>query len=173
MKRENIFMECRTKIIATLGPSTNTQEIIEELIVAGMDVARLNFSHGSIEDHRRVIKNIHLASKKTGRDIGILLDLQGPKIRIGKIEDKKISLEEGQPFVITTRDVPGDNKEVSTNYEGLPKDLNRGARILLDDGLLELEDLDAGKTTTTERILFYTVLVHRIGEVEPGAALSL
>ncbi|HAS17724.1 MAG TPA: pyruvate kinase [Nitrospiraceae bacterium] len=166
-------MECRTKIIATLGPSTNTQEIIEELIVAGMDVARLNFSHGSIEDHRRVIKNIHLASKKTGRDIGILLDLQGPKIRIGKIEDKKISLEEGQPFVITTRDVPGDNKEVSTNYEGLPKDLNRGARILLDDGLLELE-----VQNTTEKDIYCTVI--RGGELSekkginlPGAALSL
>src|SRR3990172_8608028 len=131
--------DCRTKIIATLGPASNTPEMIEALIVAGMDIARLNFSHGSTEDHRRTINNVRTASRKTKKDVGILLDLQGPKIRIGKLEQQIITLEEGQSFIITTGDVFGTNMVVSTNYEGLPQDLDKGARILMDDALLELE----------------------------------
>src|SRR3990172_1992497 len=138
---------CRTKIIATLGPASNTPEMIESLIVAGMDIARLNFSHGSTEDHRRTIGNVRIASRKALKDVGILLDLQGPKIRIGKLEQRTILLEEGQSFIITTRDVLGTSMVVSTNYEGLPRDLAKGARILMDDGLLEL---DVRKISGTE-----------------------
>lgn len=166
-------MECRTKIIATLGPSSNSPEVIEELILAGMDVARLNFAHGSIEDHRRVIRNVRNASKKTGKDVGILLDLQGPKIRIGKLENRVVHLEEGQPFIITTRDVPGDRIEVSTNYEGLPRDLSEGARILLDDGLLELDVQKITGSDISCKVIRGGELSEKKGINVPGTKLSV
>lgn len=166
-------MECRTKIIATLGPSSNTPEVIEELILAGMDVARLNFAHGSIEDHRRVIRNVRNASQKTGKDVGILLDLQGPKIRIGKLENKVVHLEEGQAFVITTRDVPGDQREVSTNYEGLTRDLSEGAHILLDDGLLELEVRNITESDISCKVIRGGDLSEKKGINVPGTKLSV
>jgi len=166
-------MESRTKIIATLGPSSNSYEVIERLISAGMDVARLNFAHGSLEDHRRVISNVRAASKKTGKDIGILLDLQGPKIRIGKLEKKVIRLEEGQTFVITTRDVPGDQIMVSTNYAGLPGDLSEGAHILLDDGLLELEVQKINETDISCKVIRGGELTEKKGINVPGRRLSV
>jgi len=166
-------MEYRTKIIATLGPASNTAEVIESLITAGMDVARLNFAHGSIEDHRRMINNVRQASRKTRKDIGILLDLQGPKIRIGRLGNKAVKLEEGQPFVITTRDVAGNDREVSTNYAGLPRDLAEGAHILLDDGLLELEvqKIDRGDIHCT--VLRGGRLSEKKGINVPGTRLSV
>lgn len=166
-------MECRTKIIATLGPSSSTLEVIEELILAGMDVARLNFAHGNIEDHRRVIRNVRTASQKTGKNVGILLDLQGPKIRIGKLENKVVHLEEGRTFVITTRDVPGDQIEVSTNYEGLPRDLSEGARILLDDGLLELEVRKITGSDISCKVIRGGELSEKKGINVPGTKLSV
>lgn len=166
-------MECRTKVIATLGPASNTPEKIEELIKAGMDIARLNFSHGSAEDHKRVISNVRTASKKAGKDVGILLDLQGPKIRIGKIENRVIILEEGRNIIITTRDVPGNDKEVSTNYEGLPADLSIGAHILLDDGLLELEVQKISDTDIECKIIRGGELSEKKGINIPNARLSI
>lgn len=166
-------MECRTKIIATLGPSSHTPEIIEELIRSGMDVARLNFSHGSTEDHRRSIGNVRAASRKTKKDVGILLDLQGPKIRIGRLEHRIITLEEGQPFVITTRDVPGNSMVVSTNYEGLPGDLDKGARILMDDGLLELEVRKISDKDIYCKVIRGGELSEKKGINVPGTKLSV
>lgn len=131
-------IDCRSKIIATLGPSSNSPRMIEKLILAGMDVARLNFAHGNIEEHRKTIKSIRFASQKIGKNVGILLDLQGPKIRVGNLSSKYIKLKEGEPFVITSRNVPGDERVVSTTYKNLPHDMEEGAHILLDDGLLEL-----------------------------------
>src|SRR3989304_6256180 len=142
-------MDCRTKIVATLGPASNTVEIIEQLIRAGMDIARLNFSHGTTEDHRRMISNVHTASENAGKDIGILLDLQGPKIRIGRLEKDAVHLEEGAPFTITTRDISGNERGGFTNYTPLPQEISGGSNILLDDGLLELEGLN---TTGTDII---------------------
>lgn len=166
-------MECRTKIIATLGPSSNTTAVIEDLIIAGMDIARLNFSHGTIEDHRRMISNVRSASKKTGKDVGVLLDLQGPKIRIGRLENSAVKLEEGQSFVITTRDVPGDDREVSTNYEGLPRDLTEGAHILLDDGLLDLEVQKTNSNDIYCKVIRGGELSEKKGINVPGTRLSL
>ncbi len=166
-------MECRTKIIATLGPASNSPEVIENLIHAGMDVARLNFSHGSIEDHRRVIHNVRAASKKTKKDIGVLLDLQGPKIRTGRLVNKVVNLSEGASFIITTRDVPGDDKVVSTDYECLPQDLSEGARILLDDGLLELEVQKITGSDVYCRVIRGGELSEKKGINVPGAKLSV
>ncbi len=167
------YMKYRTKIIATLGPASNTAEVIECLITAGMDVARLNFAHGSIEDHRRMINNVREASRKTRKDIGILLDLQGPKIRIGRLENKVVNLEEGQPFVITIRDVAGNDREVSTNYAGLPRDLTAGAHILLDDGLLELEVQKIDRDDIYCMVLRGGELSEKKGINVPGTRLSV
>lgn len=166
-------MDCRTKIIATLGPASNTVEVIEELIRAGMDIARLNFSHGSAEDHSIVISNVRTASRKAGKGIGILLDLQGPKIRIGKLENGVIKLEEGQEIIITTRDVPGNNKEVSTNYEGLPRDISEGAHILLDDGLLEFEVIKISGTDIHCKVIRGGDLSEKKGINVPETRLTL
>src|SRR3972149_6880965 len=167
------IMDCRTKIIATLGPASNTPEMIESLIVAGMDIARLNFSHGSTEDHRRTIGNVRAASRKALKDVGILLDLQGPKIRIGKLEQRTILLEEGQSFIITTRDVPGTNMVVSTNYEGLPRDLAKGARILMDDGLLELDVRKISGTEIYCKVVRGGGLSEKKGINVPGTKLAI
>src|SRR4030067_3816420 len=166
-------MDCRTKIVATLGPASNTAAIIEQLIRAGMDIARLNFSHGTTEDHRRMISNVHTASENAGKDIGILLDLQGPKIRIGRLETDAIHLEEGAQFTITTRDITGNEREVSTNYTPLPQEISVGSHILLDDGLLELEVLKTTGTDIICNIIRGGRLTEKKGINVPGAQLSV
>jgi pyruvate kinase len=128
----------KTKIICTLGPATQAVERIAELIQGGMDVARLNLSHGSHDEHLEMIRNVREAATSVGQEIGILLDLQGPKIRIGKMSDGTVTLEEGKEFVITTDDVDGDSGRVSTTYGNLTSDLKVGDKVLLDDGRIEL-----------------------------------
>jgi pyruvate kinase len=128
-----------TKIVCTIGPAVNTEEKLAQLIEAGMNVARLNFSHGTHEDHAANIAKIRRVGSRLNRPVAILQDLQGPKIRTGWLTDHKpVELVEGAELVITTRDVPGDVREVNTTYDGLPGDVKAGDRILLDDGLLEL-----------------------------------
>jgi len=130
----------RAKIVCTLGPASSTPERIGELIDAGMNVARLNFSHGSHEDHAKMLQLVRAESEKRGKAVAVLLDLQGPKIRVGKFADPKgVKLESGQPFTITTdQSVIGDNKRVSTVYQALPMDVKAGDHILLDDGYLSM-----------------------------------
>ena len=166
-------MECRTKIIATLGPASNTPDTIERLIAAGMDIARLNFSHGTTEDHRNLINNVRSASQKTKKEIAILLDLQGPKIRIGRLEKPAIHLEEGHTIVITTADVAGNEREISTNYKLLPREISEGAHILLDDGLLELEVLKTTEIDINCKVIRGGELTEKKGINVPGAQLSV
>ncbi|MBI3405074.1 MAG: pyruvate kinase, partial [Acidobacteria bacterium] len=129
----------RAKIVCTLGPASNSLEMIDRLMRAGMDVARLNFSHGSHADHARTIAHIRAASFKLERPTSILADLQGPKIRTGKLTGgKPVLLRTGQKFTITSRKVPGDVSCVSTTFTRLPKEVHAGDRILLSDGLIEL-----------------------------------
>lgn len=128
----------RAKIIATLGPASSSPEIIEKLIIEGVDVVRLNFSHGTHDEHARLIRIVRSISKKLKRPIGILQDLQGPKIRIGEVSNGQIFLKDGQEIVITTEPVLGTKNIISTTYKHLPKDVSPEDRILLDDGLLEL-----------------------------------
>ena len=104
----------RAKIVCTLGPAVNTPVQIRALVDAGMDVARLNLSHGSYEDHERVYQMVRDASDRTGHGVAIVADLQGPKIRLGKVADGPVQLEKGAEFTITTRDVPGDGSLCST-----------------------------------------------------------
>src|SRR3954469_12029167 len=110
----------KTKIVATVGPASNSKEMLRSLIKEGVDVFRLNFSHGSHEDHLKVVKNIREINKELGSTISILLDLQGPKIRIQIMEDGVV-LERGQELTITQRELVGNNKIVSTSYKELPR----------------------------------------------------
>ena len=129
----------RAKIVCTLGPATSTPERIGELIDAGMSVARLNFSHGSHEDHAKLLQIVRAEADKRGKAIAALLDLQGPKIRVGKFAAGQVELRAGAEFTITTDpNVVGDERRVSTSYTSLPLDVRPGDQILLDDGYLSL-----------------------------------
>jgi pyruvate kinase len=132
-------MSRRAKIVCTLGPATSSQEQITALIGAGLDVARLNMSHGHQADHLEAYRRVRAGSDATGRSVGILADLQGPKIRLGEFPGGPVRLNAGDEFVITTEDIPGDQHEASTTYEGLPEDVRAGDRILIDDGNVQLD----------------------------------
>ena len=129
----------RAKIVCTLGPATSSAEQIQTLVDAGMDVARLNLSHGEYADHEETYLQVRRSSDQAERGVGILVDLQGPKIRLGNFADGPVLLERGREFTITTEDVPGDVDMVSTTHEGLPGDVRAGDRILIDDGKVALQ----------------------------------
>ena len=134
----------KTKIICTLGPATDA--VLPEMIKAGMNVARMNFSHGSHEEHKARMDAVKAARKELGMPVGIMLDTKGPEIRTKTYKDGKIEIVEGQEFTLTTRDIEGDNTIVSITYEGLPSDVQPGTRILIDDGLVafEVEEIKNG-----------------------------
>ena len=131
----------RTKIIATLGPACDDIEIMEQLVRNGVNVFRMNFSHGSREEHGERIRKIKLLREKLQQPIGILLDTKGPEIRLKTFEDDAITLAPGDKFTLTTRDVVGTKDIVSVTYELLPEDVEMGSTILIDDGLVELLSL--------------------------------
>jgi pyruvate kinase len=162
----------RTKIICTLGPSTNTLEKIIELIHAGMDVARLNFSHGSHSDHMTRIELVREASRRTGKPVAILQDLQGPKIRIGTLE-KTVLLKQGERLTITTDDIVGTYDRVSTTYKEIVRDVKRGDRILMDDGLLEVKVLDKNEREVITEVVVGGLLKSQKGLNLPGVNMSV
>lgn len=128
----------KTKIVCTIGPASESREVLTRIIAAGMDVARLNFSHGTHEEHANKIKLIREIAASQGRAVAILQDLAGPKIRTGAFACGTITLKSGDEFILTSRDVPGDEKEVSLTYRDLPKDVQPGDTLLLSDGALEM-----------------------------------
>lgn len=129
----------KTKIICTIGPSCSDEKTLEQMCLAGMNVARLNFSHGTHEDYLNKITMIKNVRKRLNMPIAIMLDTKGPEYRIKTFENGKITLGGGDTFVLTTEEIVGDEKRVSVNYKGLPNDLDVGDKILLNDGMLELE----------------------------------
>lgn len=143
----------RTKIVCTIGPASSSYELIESLIKKGMDVARLNFSHGSYEEYSLVAEYIHQASSKLGKPVAILQDLGGPKIRTGLIQKEPVILKEGSIFTLTTRNIPGNEKEVSITYSSLPQKVKKGQTILLADGSLELRVEDITSTDIKCRVV--------------------
>ncbi|HRF49971.1 MAG TPA: pyruvate kinase [Anaerolineales bacterium] len=162
-----------TKIVCTIGPACNTDEKIAALLEAGMNVARVNFSHGTQADHAANIARLRRVANKHNRPLAILQDLQGPKIRTGWLADHKpVELVDGSEFLITTRDVPGDAHEVSTTYEGLPEDVKAGDRILLDDGLLELKVTSVRGTDVHTRVVHGGVLKEHKGINLPGILVN-
>ncbi len=132
-------MDRRTKIVCTLGPTSSDPETIRELIRAGMDVARMNFSHGTHEDHKERIRTVREVARAEGEVVTILQDLQGPKIRVGEVQDGSAMLRKGKEITVTTEQVESTSDCVYIDYETLAQDAEVGGRILIDDGLLELE----------------------------------
>jgi pyruvate kinase len=163
----------RAKIVCTLGPATSTPERIRALVDAGMDVARLNMSHGSHADHERAYSLVRQASDDSGHAIGIFADLQGPKIRLGKVAAGKVRLEEGADFTITTREVPGDAEVCSTTYEGLPGDVSAGDEILIDDGNVRLEVTAVDGQDVHTRVVVGGAISDNKGINLPGVAVSV
>ncbi len=128
-----------TKIVATLGPSSGDAETLERMFLAGVDVVRMNFSHGTAEDHIRRAELVREACRKTGRTVGIMADLQGPKIRIGRFKDGKITLKPGDAFILDADCDQGDQNRVGLDYKELPRDVRAGDMLLLDDGRIVFE----------------------------------
>ncbi len=163
----------KTKVICTIGPASNSAEYLKSLIERGMDIARLNFSHGSYEQHKQIVDNIRKASQECNREIGILQDLQGPKIRTEKVENGAVTLIEGNEFTITTKQLDLGNSEiVSTSYENLPKDLKPNDIILIDDGYLIVKVTSIDSTDVHCKVIKGGILKDRKGIIAPGVTFS-
>lgn len=161
-----------TKVVATLGPACSDYETVLKMIEAGMDVARFNFSHGNYEFHKKNLQNVRKASMETGFPIGIFQDLQGPKIRVGQIEGDQAELKNGEKLIITTEECLGNSKKVSIDYPFLHEEVQKGKRILLDDGILELEvESITGKEIST-RVVAGGILKPRKGVNLPHTSLK-
>ncbi|HET9822839.1 MAG TPA: pyruvate kinase, partial [Burkholderiaceae bacterium] len=148
-------MPRQTKIVATLGPASSSSEVMERLIAAGVDVVRLNFSHGTAQDHIDRAALVRAAAERAGRAVAIMADLQGPKIRVGKFAEGKTMLVAGQRFVLdASRTEPGDEGAVGLDYKELPRDVKPGDTLLLNDGLLMLtvEDVQGERVVTTVKV---------------------
>ena len=163
----------RAKIVCTLGPAVNTPERIRALVDAGMDVARMNLSHGSYADHEHVYRMVRKASDESGHGVGIFADLQGPKIRLGRFANGPQVLQHGQEFTITTRDVPGDATICSTTYDGLPGDVSAGDPILIDDGKVRLEVVSVDDTDVRTRVKVAGPVSNNKGINLPGVPVSV
>lgn len=163
----------RTKIVATLGPASSSPEVIRALIGAGVDVFRLNFSHGLPGDHRESVHMIREASSTLGRTIAILQDLQGPKIRCGRFREGAVELQPGQKFIITSEPVEGDETRVSTTYRGLPNDVTPGQILLLDDGNVRLRVDEVRFNDIHTTVILGGRLSNNKGINIPGADLSI
>ena len=168
----------KAKIVDTIGPASSSLEVLTDLVKAGMDVARINRSHGTTEEHNAVYANIRAAAKAAGRNVAVLVDLQGPKIRCGWFEknaegEDKVQLEKGQQFVITTDDITGTKDRVSCTFKGLPGDCHPGDPILIDDGKVRLEVTKVeGNDVYTKVVVAGPVSSHK-GINLPGVAVSL
>ncbi|MEP7369221.1 MAG: pyruvate kinase, partial [Dermatophilaceae bacterium] len=161
------------KIVCTLGPATSSPEGVRALVAAGMDVARLNLSHGSYADHEAVYREVRRASDELGRAVGVIVDLQGPKIRTGRFPDGPILLVKGARFTITVDDIPGDSDRVSTTYKGLPGDVKPGHRLLIDDGKVTLVALEVTDSEVITEVVEGGFLSDHKGINLPGVAVSV
>ena len=163
----------RTKIICTLGPATDVDGVLKDMVIAGMNVARFNFSHGSHEEHKTRMDLVKSVRKELGKPVGIMLDTKGPEIRTKTYKDGKIEIVEGQKFTLTTRDIEGDNTIVSISYEGLPNDVKKGTIILIDDGLIAFEVESVEGTEIHCRALNGGPLSNRKSINVPGIKLNM
>jgi len=163
----------RTKIVCTLGPASQSEEVIREMMRAGMDVARINFSHGDRETHIRNIALVRRLADEEGKVVAVMQDLQGPKVRVGEFAKGAAMLQAGQMFTLTTRQVLGNEREVMALYPRLPQEVQPGDRILLDDGLLDLEVVETTDTDVRCRVITGGTLRSRKGITLPHSTLSL
>ncbi|MFF3562979.1 pyruvate kinase [Streptomyces sp. NPDC002574] len=163
----------RAKIVCTLGPATDGYDQIKALVEAGMDVARLNMSHGCLADHEERYQRVRKASDENGRSVGILADLQGPKIRLGRFAEGPVLLERGDEFTITTEEVQGDRLICGTTYAGLAADVTRGERILVDDGRVTLEVTEVDGPRVRTMCIEGGLISDHKGLNLPGVAVSV
>ena len=163
-----------SKIVCTIGPASRSRSTLERLLNAGMDVARLNFSHGTHEDHAAIIALLRSVSLQLGKTISILADLQGPKIRTGPLAGgKPVQLTAGQQFVITTAKILGDSTRVNTTFTQLPREVRRGNRILLSDGLIELRVMQVRGREVICKVINGGALGQNKGINLPGVSLRV
>src|SRR5512143_3573978 len=153
----------KTKIVCTIGPASDSPRVLEALIQAGMNVARLNFSHGTHEEHLRKIKTIRQIADRLKKPVAILQDLAGPKIRVGKVKEGGIELKRGEDFFLTNREKMGDEKGVFVNYPPLPDEVRPGDTILLSDGTIELQVLKSDGQTIRCRVVVGGLLTSHKG----------
>ncbi len=162
----------KTKILATVGPASNNEETLTELVMAGADIFRLNFSHGTHDVHAEVINLIRKINKDHKQNIGILQDLQGPKIRVGEVENNGVLIKQGEQITITSEQVMGSSSLVSTVYQNLPNDVVSGDRILIDDGNLELVVLKTDGKKVVCTVVHGGILKSRKGINLPNTKIS-
>ena len=158
----------KTKIICTIGPASESEEMIRELCKAGMNVARLNFSHGSHEEHKKRVETIKRVRTELDLPIAIMLDTKGPEYRIGVFEDHKVELKDGDKFIFTTEEVVGDNTRVSVSYKDLAKELSKGDTILVNNGLIEFRVENTTKTEIECEVVIGGVISDRKSMAFPG-----
>lgn len=166
-------MKRRTKIVATIGPASSDKEMLKNLIREGVDVCRLNFSHGSHKDHIQVIKTIREIIEEINYPVAILADLQGPKIRIGDVKDNSVNLVDGQEIIMTTKALMGTSKKVSITYDTFPQDVRAGEKVLVDDGKIMLEVVSSNfKDEVVLKILHGGILSSKKGVNLPNTKIS-
>jgi pyruvate kinase len=163
----------RAKIVATLGPATSTYETVRALIDAGVDVARLNLSHGDYSVHENNYANVRRAAEDAGRPVAILVDLQGPKIRLGKFENGPYELAKGDIFKITTEDIIGNKDICGTTFKGLPQDVKPGDFLLIDDGKVRVEVVETDGVTVTTKVIVAGAVSNNKGINLPGVAVNV
>lgn len=163
----------KAKIVCTLGPSSSTYEQIRALAEAGMDVARVNFSHGNHDQHQQLIETVRQVSEDLGRPLAVLQDLQGPKIRVQEFEHGEVELKEGACFTLTGRDIIGNEEIVSVSYKSFNNDLEVGDTVLLDDGQIKLKVEEIEETEVHCRVIYGGVLKNNKGVNLPGSILSV
>ena len=163
----------RAKIVCTLGPAVESPEKVKELIAAGMNMARLNLSHGSYEEHQGRLDRVRSAAKEAGKAVAVLVDLQGPKIRLGRFENGPHELARGDVFTITTDEIAGTKERVGTTYKGLPGDCKAGDRILIDDGRVTVEVLEVKGNDVITKCIQPGFVSNNKGINLPGVAVSV
>lgn len=163
----------KTKIVATIGPASSSEEMLTKLVKAGMNVMRMNFSHDTHEVHAEKVKNLHKVTKKLKTPVAILQDLSGPKIRTGDFYQERVTLEKGKMITLTTDSVVGDETRVSVTYKGLPKEVKKGDTILLDDGRREFEVVDIKGNDILCKIIIGGEVKGKRGVNLPGVALKI
>ena len=163
----------RAKIVATLGPAVSSYENIKAIIDAGVDVARMNLSHGSHEVHEDIYKTVRKAAADSGKSVGIFVDLQGPKIRLAKFKEGPVELVKGATFKITTDEIEGDVNICGTTFKGLPDDVKVGDTLLIDDGKVRLKATDVSGNVVTTEVEIPGIVSNNKGINLPGVAVNV
>ena len=171
MKRSS-FCERRTKLVCTIGPATRSAAVIEQLMKAGMNVARFNLSHGTFEEHRRYIHTVKNLSRRLAVPVAVLIDLPGPKYRTGKLKEGQVRLKKGARVTLTTRQVKGDDELIPVNLSTLPQDIEVEDTVLIDDGAMQLKVIEKQSTEIECRVMIGGILTEERGLVVPGMRIS-